>query len=716
MSTIAAQCPNCGRKGNVPEQALGRQVKCPGCAGTFTVTAANGAANGETPTPTDNPPPPPSAAPGGQKGTAWFTQKETAVAPPPGADGLMMAQCPCGFSGRVPERYRGKQVKCRQCGQMFTVAGEAATPEKPAAAQSNPSGPAAKLRDAPAGADVGLAPLEEEKTDDTITAAAETECDVIEDVEVVTDPECPECPVCGTKTKLPENFQQKKIRCSKCCTLYNVDGSEDEDDGAEPAPKKSSGSQTGTKKPAEAVTEEQTQAAPSPWASLDQPEPPRKKKKKAPVADEDDDADEPVRQPAFKRKKHSDEEETARRQSAVMVVAASAGALVLLAGGVALVAVLMSGDKDKPPVAQAKTEPFVPKTPASKAKAPPPTYPRPVTRKLPIDPPSEKKEPLPEKKDPPADPPDKVDPMPKEGEWVDVNERSYRSGNIRLRVTAVWVDDVRMLFRGAQAGVAEDVLVIQYEVENIADRGIVSFFGWGPHNPKPGEPVAVLTDSNGRVYRRLLLEAVEGQVEAKLLDPGKRTTDRLLFSSPDDKAEYFRVELPAKNFNGDGTLRLQIPKIMITPKVVRKEADPAPKEENKKLKELRVQLKSRLAPERIRACDGIGALRDEGAPAVPDLIKLYAVERDDNVKVSICEALQFIGPPAKAAVPTLIRALKDEFWRVRRESAVALGVIGADADQAKQAVPLLKNLLNSKDEGVADAARAALRRLDPKAK
>jgi HEAT repeat protein len=78
--------------------------------------------------------------------------------------------------------------------------------------------------------------------------------------------------------------------------------------------------------------------------------------------------------------------------------------------------------------------------------------------------------------------------------------------------------------------------------------------------------------------------------------------------------------------------------------------------------------------------------------------------------------LQFIGPPARAAVPTLLRALKDEFWRVRRESAVALGIVGTDADQTKQAIPLLKNMLNSKDEGVADAARTALRRLDPKAK
>jgi hypothetical protein len=700
MSTIAAQCTNCGRKGNVPEQVLGRQVKCPGCGATFTVTA-----------PDDNKAaaatPPPAGTSTSKTGGAWFVQKADGKAdtpapatPPPTTESFLTAQCPCGFSGRVPERFRGKQVKCRQCGQMFSVPDEAAAPKESKA----------PIRaDKPASTDeIGLAPLEEEKTAETVVAAGETECEVIEDVEVVADVACP---VCGHELKLPKGFQGKKGRCPKCCTVFNVDGAPD-DSAAEPGsgPKKAGDSQTGAGQRPEPETGEQVQAAPSPWSSLDQPEP-RQKKKRPPATEESEAAAEAPRLAAFKRKQPEDE--VAQRQSALMVVGASTGALVLLAGAFALVSMVIKGD-NTPPVAQARSEPVAPRPPSvTKAKAPPVSS-RPVISKQP-DPP-EMRDPPPEKKDPPPDPPEKLIPMPKEGEWVDVSERSCRFGNIRLRVTTVWIDDVKMMLRGEKAGVAEDVLVIQYEVENIADKGVISFFGWGAQNAKPGEPVAVLTDNNGRLYRRLLLEAVDGQVEAKLLDPGKRTSDRLLFASPDEKAEFFRVELPAKNFNGEGTVRLQIPKSMIMPKVVRKDTDPAPKEENKKLKALRAQLKSRLAPERIRACDGIGSLRDEGAPAVPDLIKLYTTERDDNVKAAICEALQFIGPTARAAVPTLLKALKDEFWRVRRNAAVALGIIGADADQTKQAVPLLTEMLKSKDEGVADAARNALRRLQPKGK
>jgi hypothetical protein len=303
----------------------------------------------------------------------------------------------------------------------------------------------------------------------------------------------------------------------------------------------------------------------------------------------------------------------------------------------------------------------------------------------------------------------------KDGDWVDVSQGAYRAGNIRISVRTVWVDDVKMLLRGDKAGVAEDVFVVQYELENAADKGVINFFGWGGQSAKPGEPVAVLTDNNGRVYRRLVLEAVEGQMGSEILAPGKRASDRLLFGSPDDKAEFFRLELPARNFGGDGMVRLQIPKSMVMPKVVRKDPD-VPREENKKLKELRVQLKSRQAPDRIRACDAIGALRGEGAPALPDLIKLFAVEKNENVRVAVCEAIQFIGPSAKEAVPTLVKGLRDEFWMVRREAAVGLSVIGAEGAAANEAIPLLKKLLSSKDEGVADAARAALRKLEPKGK
>jgi uncharacterized protein (DUF983 family) len=41
MATIRIVCPNCQRTGKVPQQALGRNVKCPACGMRYTLAAAS---------------------------------------------------------------------------------------------------------------------------------------------------------------------------------------------------------------------------------------------------------------------------------------------------------------------------------------------------------------------------------------------------------------------------------------------------------------------------------------------------------------------------------------------------------------------------------------------------------------------------------------------------------------------------------------------------
>jgi predicted Zn finger-like uncharacterized protein len=50
-------CPNCQRKLRVPEELLGKKVKCPTCSETFTATAAAGGGEAPPPPPPDEPPP-----------------------------------------------------------------------------------------------------------------------------------------------------------------------------------------------------------------------------------------------------------------------------------------------------------------------------------------------------------------------------------------------------------------------------------------------------------------------------------------------------------------------------------------------------------------------------------------------------------------------------------------------------------------------------------
>lgn len=52
---VLTTCPDCSAKMRVPDHAVGKQIKCPKCGGTFTVTAG-----GASPPP---PPPPPAPKP-----------------------------------------------------------------------------------------------------------------------------------------------------------------------------------------------------------------------------------------------------------------------------------------------------------------------------------------------------------------------------------------------------------------------------------------------------------------------------------------------------------------------------------------------------------------------------------------------------------------------------------------------------------------------------
>ena len=87
------------------------------------------------------------------------------------------------------------------------------------------------------------------------------------------------------------------------------------------------------------------------------------------------------------------------------------------------------------------------------------------------------------------------------------------------------------------------------------------------------------------------------------------------------------------------------------------------------------------------------ALARIGAPAVPILTESLTA-RDEAFRPFAADALGRIGPPAKAAVPSLIWALSDEAQRdafdpLRYKAVVALGRIGPEA---RPAIPALERL------------------------
>jgi len=88
-----------------------------------------------------------------------------------------------------------------------------------------------------------------------------------------------------------------------------------------------------------------------------------------------------------------------------------------------------------------------------------------------------------------------------------------------------------------------------------------------------------------------------------------------------------------------------------------------------------------------------------GESSVPMLVKTLAEGATEGVRGDAALALSLMGREAKAAVPALIRALKDKDFFVRFYVVQALGRIGPDA---KDAMPFLEAALNDDNNSYSD--------------
>jgi HEAT repeat protein len=140
-------------------------------------------------------------------------------------------------------------------------------------------------------------------------------------------------------------------------------------------------------------------------------------------------------------------------------------------------------------------------------------------------------------------------------------------------------------------------------------------------------------------------------------------------------------------------------------------------------------LKDQNARVRVRASIALAKIGPRATAAVPALIQALSDNLDWlSPREYAARALGEIGPEAGEAVPALTRVLTEsdaaaeakpastrERWRgyhaqMRAAAAEALGKIGPEA---KEAVPVLREALEDKDEGVRQAAAEALQRIQP---
>jgi hypothetical protein len=320
----------------------------------------------------------------------------------------------------------------------------------------------------------------------------------------------------------------------------------------------------------------------------------------------------------------------------------------------------------------------------------------------------------------------KVEEPPPPEDFVDVSKGAFRYGAVSIRVTSAGVAPVKA--KGAaepKEGAKEEPkppsFVVKLEIDNQGTNR-VDYQGWGTTEPVNDAVPPLMTDSNGKAYKRQTFgpgAALEGMVLAESIQPGKTLSDVVVFDMPDDSGMFVRIELSATNLGKPGKVRLEIPKALYgATLIVKKEAPkldpkdpPKPPEETATVALLRGELKK--AQNVIAITKLITALGEQGAAAysaIPDLLK-HVKSTNEVIKIEVLLTLAKIGPVgAKESVPVMLAALKDPSEKVRVEAANGLGKLGPFA---KEALPtLVDQVTKEKNPEVIESLKQAAKLIE----
>jgi hypothetical protein len=113
----------------------------------------------------------------------------------------------------------------------------------------------------------------------------------------------------------------------------------------------------------------------------------------------------------------------------------------------------------------------------------------------------------------------------------------------------------------------DDLLMISIVVMNQSEGKKVDYQSWAGERLGFTSDFAKLTDNFDNTYKRVTFGGMnkpKGQLERESIYPGKEVSDVLVFEVPVEKASELKLELPAKNFGGDGYLRIKIPASVVS--------------------------------------------------------------------------------------------------------------------------------------------------------
>lgn len=161
----------------------------------------------------------------------------------------------------------------------------------------------------------------------------------------------------------------------------------------------------------------------------------------------------------------------------------------------------------------------------------------------------------------------KIQEHPKTPQWASA-ANAVRQGDIKLRVTRVLIGKVplRAGYDDRETTSQDDLLAIHIELTNLSRSKKIEYQSFQGRNMAFDRDYATLQDNFGNSYKRINFgfgTEIIGHTKSNSIYPTKTLADVLIFELPVNTAEYLNLELPAKNFGGEGMLRLQISANMI---------------------------------------------------------------------------------------------------------------------------------------------------------
>lgn len=150
-------------------------------------------------------------------------------------------------------------------------------------------------------------------------------------------------------------------------------------------------------------------------------------------------------------------------------------------------------------------------------------------------------------------------------QWASA-EYPVQQGDIQLQFVSAEVGNIEIKrthsSRGRVSHSENELLAIHVEITNLSETKKIDYRTWAGGDISFGGDFATLQDEYGNTYKRIrfgLGSMPVGRVRNASIRPGEPVTDILVFERPIDAAKMLRLELSAKNFGGEGMMRIEIP-------------------------------------------------------------------------------------------------------------------------------------------------------------